>query len=235
MKKVIIDSRAPKKVTNSLTNLGFDIISLPCFSALPDPVSAHPDMLIFFADDKIFCHRDYYTIAKNEINEISRSGYEIILSNEYVSQEYPHDILFNSVIINGNIYGKRTYMSHLIHTFAENNDMNIIDVNQGYTKCSVCKISENAIITADPSIYKATTSDQIDALFISSGYVSLSGYDCGFIGGCSGICEDKIYFSGNIFLHPDGKKISDFCEKHNKTPISLSDDILFDIGSMFFI
>ena len=235
MKKVIIDSRTPKKITDSLTKLGFVTIALPCFPSLPTPVSAHPDMLIFFADDKIFCHNDYYTIAKDELHEISRSGYEIILSDEYVSNKYPHDILFNSVILDGNIYGKSKYISRMIQDFAADNNMNIIDVNQGYTKCSVCKISERAIITSDPSIHRTATANQIDTLFISSGGVTLSGYDCGFIGGCSGICEDKIYFSGNILLHPDGKKISDFCEKHNKTPISLSDDILFDIGSMFFI
>jgi hypothetical protein len=230
MKKVIIGCRAPKKISDALSELGFEIISLPAFSVLPAPVSAHADMLIFLAEGKLFCHKDYYKIARDSIDEILMSGYELVLSNEYISEKYPNDILFNAVSLNGKIYAKKDYISRFI---AENNT--VINVNQGYTKCSVCKVCESAIITSDPSIKDVAEKNDIDVLFISEGNITLPGYDTGFIGGCSGYDGDKIYFSGNIFLHPNGAEISEFCKSHGKNVVILSDEPLFDVGSIFFV
>ncbi len=230
MKKVIIDSRAPTQIFDSLTNLGFEIISLPTFSALPEPVSAHADMLIFITENEVFCHKDYYDIAKSKIDAICDCGYSLALSDEYISCKYPHDILFNAVSLNGDIYGKSEYISRLIK-----DKKRVININQGYAKCSTCKVSKNAIISSDPSIRDAALANGIDVLFICEGHIDLPGYNIGFIGGCSGVCGDKIYFSGNISLHPNGREISEFCKKHKKEPISLSREKLFDVGSMFFI
>lgn len=230
MKKVIIDCRATKKISDALSGLEFEVIPLPAFPALPAPVSAHADMLIFLTKGKIFCHKDYYKIARDSIDKISMAGYELVLSDEYISDKYPNDILFNAVSLNGKIYGKKDHISRFI---SENTT--VVNVNQGYTKCSVCKVCEHAIITSDPSIKDVAEKNGIDVLFISAGNITLPGYDTGFIGGCSGYDGDKIYFSGNIFLHPNGTEISEFCKNYGKDVVMLSDEQLFDIGSMFFI
>ena len=96
-------------------------------------------------------------------------------------------------------------------------------------------MSENAIITADEGIAKTAAAHGIDVLKIREGYVDIDGYGYGFIGGASGACDDAVYFCGDILSHPDGQKIADFCEKHSKRCVSLSNDTLFDVGTLFFL
>ena len=235
MKKVIIDSRAPKAVKATLCNMGFSLIQMPPFPALQTPVSAHPDMLLFIADKKVFCHADYQKIANEELEEIADTGYEIITTKENIGAEYPHDVLFNALSLSKHIYGKLENLSELIKEDAEKRSIALHSVKQGYAKCSVAKVGERAAITSDASLYKAIKADGYDALLISAGHIGISEYDTGFIGGCSGCDGERIYFSGNIELHPDAEAIKEFCEAHGLQVISLSDEPLFDIGTMFFI
>lgn len=235
MKKVIIDSRAPKAVKATLCDMGFSLIQMPTFPALQTPVSAHPDMLLFIADKKVFCHADYQGIAKAELEEIADAGYEIITTKENISAEYPHDVLFNALSLNKHIYGKLDNISELIKADAETRGISLHSVKQGYAKCSVARVGECAAITSDASIYKAITADGYDVLLISAGHIGITEYDTGFIGGCSGCDGERLYFSGNIDLHPDADDIKRFCEKHGMQAVSLSDGPLFDIGTMFFM
>jgi len=235
MKYVIIDSRLPASVKRSLSELGFNTIEMPVWERLQKPVSAHPDMLLFIAGNSIITHENYYMTAKKEFDLISSLGYDIILSNEMISPEYPNDILFNCVEIGDLLFGKESKTSSYILDHARLNKKKYISVKQGYAKCSVAKISEGAAVTSDPSLYKAMSKNGIDVLLISQGEIDLKGYDFGFIGGCSGLFEDKVYFSGDLSLHPNAEEIKSFCKKHKKTPVSLSSERLFDGGSLYFL
>lgn len=235
MNYAIIDSRTPIEIKNSLIAEDFGIISMPEWDRLQKPVSAHPDMLMFIADGRVFTHKDYYSVAEDEFSIIADKGYSLFFSDEEISSDYPNDIRFNCVEFQNIIYGKKSHASTLITGYASNEGKLFCNVRQGYAKCSVCKVSDSSAITADPSMYKALVKNGIDTLMISADGVALDGYDRGFIGGCSGVFKDRIYFSGNILLHPDGEKIRDFCEKHGKQPISLSSSPLFDGGSIYFI
>ena len=110
-----------------------------------------------------------------------------------------------------------------------------MDVKHGYAKCSICSVGENAIITADPSIAKTAKKNGIDVLKTEASHTRLDGYDCGFIGGASGDDGENIYFCGNLEKHPDGEKIKEFCKKHGRGVVCLSDEPLYDYGTLFFI
>lgn len=235
MSLVVVDSKIPKKCEAALVALGFEVVKLPPFERLAPPVSSHTDMLIFVGNRQIFCHRDYYATAKKELDLLSSAcGYDLITSDEYISDKYPHDILFNALLIGDALYCLKNAPSKLILKYAEQNAIRVKNVKQGYARCSVCAVGHRAAITADLSLCNAMRADGIDVLLINSGNIDLPGYDTGFIGGCAGRFGDKIYFSGNISLHPCGKAIEDFCLEHGFTPISLSDDPLFDVGGMIF-
>ncbi len=235
MKYVVLDGRTPKAAVDSLKARGFSPILLPCFSRLAAPVSAHPDMLIFFGD-RIFCSTEYYLEAKNEIDLIkSASKLELTLSGEKISKDYPEDIAYNALVIGGHLFGKLANLCPDIIEYANRAELSCVNVNQGYTKCSVCKISEDAMITSDRSIKKAALARGIDVLEIRPGHIGLSGYGFGFIGGASGADENNVYFCGSLSSHPDGEAMESFCKKHKKEAVSLSDEPLYDIGTIFFI
>ncbi len=232
----IVDCRTPAASLARLGELGFEIIYLPRAAYLAEPVSAHPDMLVFMGLGGLFCHKAYYQSNKEIIDALVQgSRLELILSDEKTSSEYPCDVLFNCVLLGDKLLCNKNTVSSLILEKAKSQALDVIHTNQGYTKCSVCKVDDNAIITSDKSIYKACVSNRIDALLVSPDGVSLDGYNCGFIGGASGCDGKNMYFCGDISLHPDGDKIIEFCEAHGKTVTSLSDKALYDVGSILFI
>ncbi len=232
----IIDNRMPHSSLSRLRERGFDTVCVPCAHYLDKPVSAHPDMLLFMGFGKLFCHKRYYQNNKNLIDKIAEiSGLELAVSGQPTSAEYPYDVLFNCVLLGNRLLCNRHTVSELILNEANARNFEIIHTNQGYTKCSVCKVDDNAIITSDKSIYKACTAHGIDTLLVSADGVDLCGYNCGFIGGASGCDGENIYFCGDISLHPDGERIVEFCKAHEKNPTSLSDEPLYDVGSILFI
>ena len=235
MKKAVVDSRIPRPCAEQLRKLGYGLIAMPEFPSLQSPVSAHPDMLLFFADREVLCHKDYLAIAETQIGEIAKCGYDVIVTDENIAPQYPRDVLLNALRIDNKIYCRADSASALILDFARERGYSVRNVKQGYAKCSVCTVGDRATITSDPALCRAMREDGIDVLSISAGSVALIGYDTGFIGGCSGEDGDKIYFSGNISLHPDGERIVEFCEKHKKTAVSLSDEPFTDVGTIFFI
>ncbi len=233
----VLDIRVPYSAQKRLDSLGFEVLLLPPFSLLAEPVASHPDMLLFPFGDKIICHSKYYTEAKSEIDRIAVSK-ELILSDEAVSSSYPDDVLFNAAVL-GDSYllcNKKSVSSKILDIALENK-LSVVHVNQGYTKCSTCIVSDNAVVTSDKTISKASEELGIDTLLVENKSISLPGYDCGLIGGCSGLCEytNEIFFCGDLGTHPNGDEIISFCKHHGKTPVMLTQERLFDIGSIFFI
>lgn len=233
---VVTDKRINRDSLLSLTSFGFEPVLLDPAEYLSEPVSGHTDMLFFIGFGNIFCHRKYYDFNKSVIDRIAdASGCKIAISDEPTGEKYPRDVLFNACLIgNRLICNEKTISKHILDA-AKISGCEIVTVPQGYTKCSVCVVSDNAIITADESINFACSSYGIDVLKITEGHISLPPYDYGFIGGASGAFGDKVYFCGSLDLHPDGKKIKEFCQKHKKTAVSLSNGELQDVGSLFFI
>ena len=234
MRICIVDERMPSEAKRRLTLEGFYIIEAKPDKRLPPPLSSHPDMLFFLGKGRIVCHKDYFALAEEQINKIAHiSNSEMIISDENMGRDYPHDVLFNAAAVGDRLICRRDAVSgRVAELYGEEN---IINVKQGYAKCSTCVVSDKAIITADVSIAEAAEKKGIDVLSVSPAGVRLDGYDCGFIGGATGADKENVYFCGNVDLHPDGDKIKEFCEKHGKRAVSLSERSLYDYGTLIFI
>ena len=232
---VLASSSLPQKCARALAEHGFEIISLPEYYRLQKPVASHPDMLMFISDRQYITTSEYYYLAEESLKKLNALGLVPILTDETPTADYPGDVLFNSLLLGDLLLGLEKAMSRTLKGYAEKNSISRVNVRQGYTKCSVCKVSDNAIITADETIAKAAEAHGTDVLRIREGYVGIDGYGYGFIGGASGTTEDAVYFCGDVLSHPDGKRIAEFCEKHQKCCISLSNDTLFDVGTLFFL
>lgn len=219
-----INGNVSNEILNNLSMYVENITLLPSFSLLPAPVSSHADMLMYKLNDSLLIHRQYYEMNFNLFKTV-----DVTLTDEYISNIYPHDILLNCLKLNSTVYCKADYISKYIKSDAEK----IVNVKQGYARCSTCIINEHAIITADRSIARNVI--DTDVLLIKEGYIKLQGYDYGFIGGASINMDGKILFLGDIKRHPDCNNMIKFCEKHNVEVISLSNEMLYDYGSMVII
>ena len=236
MKALVLASSAlPPKCEESLRTLGFEVMLMPPCPRLQAPVSSHPDMLTFFFGSSYICTKEYYSSAKDTFDKINSLGYSPVITDEVHGEKYPNDILFNALPLGEKLFCFEKGISKALADYANDNALEIINTKQGYTKCSVCKISDNAIITADRGIAELAKEYDADVLLINEGHVKLDGYEYGFIGGASGLFDNTVYFCGDITKHPNGKEIADFCKKHKKEYICLSNEALFDVGTLFFL
>lgn len=231
----LTDCRIDQLALLSLEKQGYKSICLPTFNCLPKPVSAHPDMLIFVLSDTLVTHTDYYKIARKQIDEITQTlNLKLCLSDEKISHQYPNDVLFNAAVIGKYLIANMDLTSKEIRRLAEKTGLTPIHINQGYAKCSLCVVSENAVVTSDKGIVKALSQKtELNILEIREGFVDLDGYNHGFIGGASGTDRDNVYFCGDLSLHPDGEKIVRFCAEQGKKAVSLLKTPLCDVGTIF--
>ena len=226
----------PREAEEALARFGHRTLRLPPHPNLPAPVASHPDMLLFFAPDAIFCTESYCKIAARELGEISLVyGAPIRYIKKEYENEYPRDVLLNALPLGKHLFcNTKTIAQELLAL-----EFEPCHVNQGYTKCSALPLGDRALITADASIASCAKEKGVDVLQIQEGHVSLSGYDYGFIGGCASFAPrggiNTVFFCGDLSHHPDYNQIKCFFTKYNYDMICLSSFDLCDIGTIFMI
>ena len=233
----IVDERTPQTICDSLEARGYSLLRLPPHPDLPTPIASHPDMLLFFAKDRILCTKQYAELAKRELEILSnQSEKPIVTVEERVSSDYPNDILFNCAVVGNSLF---CHASHTAKAIAEDPNYNIHFVRQGYAKCSTVPVAEKALITEDPSIATVAKANGFDVLQIDPENVSLTGYNTGFFGGATSFSPYRnireIYVCGNLEMHSNATEIIDFCSQYDRIPLSLSKDPLLDLGTVFLI
>lgn len=237
MRWVLVDERISDSTERSLMREGFYAIRLPAAATLPEAICSHPDTLIFRLGDEFLTTCDYGEQASCIFSDIREYSENSILhfSSEEFGSRFPKDAIFNAFCIADFIFANKKNISPKVLKIAEKHGLTLVNVNQSYPNCSILKIDEQSAVTSDRGLYKALCENGIDTLLIREGHISLPPYEYGFIGGASGVFDDKVMFFGNIDLHTDGEKIKKFALKKGKRCISLSDEPLRDFGGMIFI
>lgn len=209
-----------------LTALGVKCLTLKANKCLDDEINCHADILAFnFGNGKIVAN-----IASIGEDELKKIGITAVFEDN-ITSPYPKDILLNSAFINNKIICNTSVTSKKIIDFAEENNIELINIKQGYSKCNICVVSDNAVITEDDGIASLLNFYQIDVLKISKGDIFLSDVHYGFLGGASGkLSKDKIYFSGDISQHRDYLQIVEFLNKHHIESVYNKSRKLRDFG-----
>lgn len=228
--KVIIGEKYYDLLNNSLKKHGITAIKMQDNPNIDYPVRAHADMSILHAGGECIFLAGY--LRDSELfNELIEQGMIPIISDMIQASDYPNDVGLNICIIGNKVICSK-WSDRKVVDYLTSKQYSIYRCNQGYARCSVCVVSENAIITADRGIAEICRKANIDVLLISSGYFELDGYDYGFIGGASfKISSNKLAFTGSLEKHPDKNKIIEFLSLHNVEPVYLTDFPVFDIGT----
>lgn len=230
MKIAIIDNRSDEKTAYSLENMGLKVIPTITIPQLYDSVATHADMQIhYLGENRFVCAPEIFNYYRKSLP----NDFTLIEGSQHIGSVYPYDIPYNAAVLKDWVICNSAYTAIEILSEYKRMNKNILNVKQGYSKCSTAVISDNAIITADDGIYKKAVLNNIDALKIKEGSVKLHGMDYGFIGGATGLINKyTLAVNGNINMHPDAGIIKDFCVHHNTEIITLQESELTDIGSI---
>lgn len=222
---LIIGERYRPKLKKSLENQGISVLWLPDNPDIDPRLAGHADLSVFMPSPGTLVAAK--GICSDMVNFLTNRGYRVICSREQ-GKAYPIDAgLCLCATGRYTIYNPKTVDAAALSLIAGVP----VAVNQGYTKCSVCVVSDDAIITADSAIASRAADAGMDVCKIQPGYVLLEGFDYGFIGGASFLLDEKhLAFTGTLEQHPDKERIFAFLKKHGVQPVFLTNEPVFDIG-----
>ena len=225
MKKALfLGEDAPREAVEALFDEGFDVRILRKSPRLPSNIASHADMLLLPFCGGLLCGCETYEENRGILWDIPCT-----LSQSEPGGAYPDDVLLNAFYAAGAWFGREASLCPELKEYCRTNNIPIINVRQGYAKCSTL-IMEKGAVTADRGIAAALEGVGREVLLISPGGIELVGCDYGFIGGASIYWGKKAYFFGEIKSHPDGDAIIEYCEKLGVEAVSLCKGPLKDVG-----
>lgn len=232
MKYAVVDYRISLEEIYNLENLGYKILKCPKSSEVYEAINGHPDIQMHVVDEKnIILQRN----ADNFFMEsLASCGYNLIKSSHSLKDKYPRDIILNSYSTESFFIHNTLYTDQQLLCRVQ--DKIIINVKQGYTKCSILPVDNKAVITNDPSIERSLKKYDFDVLLLPYGDISLPGFNYGFIGGCGGKTSlGEMCFFGHLKYYKYKNEIINFLNRYNIKPIYLYNGPLIDRGSLFVI
>lgn len=232
MKYAILDSRASVKTADALEKYGFKVVLTPQLDHVYTTICGHTDIIVHvLCDGVVVAEPTVAEYFKNKMPEV-----EVIPGKTILNEKYPYDIAYNAARVGNNIICNKNFTDDVILNFANKNGLNIVNTKQGYAKCSICVVSNDAIITSDKNIQSVAIKNKIDVLLVDDNEIKLNGFNHGFIGGATGLLNKNILaVNGNIEFHRNYNEIISFCAKHGVEVISLNSDEIIDIGSILIV
>ena len=228
---VVIGEKYCDILQNGVKKFGINVISLPDNPYVDTRLSGHADLsMLHLGGDRLLLAP--YLKGSKFSHQLEEMGFDLRYADIEQSALYPGDAQMNVCILGDKvIYNPKTVPNSIVKYLTIKSGAVQISSRQGYSRCSVCVVSGNAIITADEGICRSAEAHGIDVLKIRPGYIDLPGFDYGFIGGASfKISDTKLAFTGTLNRHPDAASIIKFVGLHNVNIVYITDKPAFDIG-----
>ena len=227
-----VDYRITMEELNNLEKLNVNTIVVPRTPKVYDAIDGHPDIQLNIlrnnSSNQIIIQKDMCEHFKEILN---RNHIKYIVSKNSLSHTYPGDIILNSLILD------KYFIHNLKHTdenlLKSQESKILINVPQGYSKCSVLPVRNNALITSDKGIFNSLKEYSFDILLIPPEDILLPSLNYGFIGGVGGmISDDRMAFFGELENYRYGEEVKNFLYKYDVEPVSLRKGKLIDRGSL---
>ncbi len=230
MKTLLIGERYREKLGFSLISNEFEVFWLPENYEIDQRLASHADLSAFRFEKKLIL-ANYLKNSCELVKLLTSRGYEVIISDQIQNPVYPGDVNLCAATLGSKLIHNNKYTDPKILSLG----VEVINVKQGYSRCTALILDENCAITADKGIAEAISEIGVEVLQIAEGGIELDGFSNGFIGGASFKAEDTIYFTGVLENHPSGKIIKNFIIKHGYKICCLTNEHLFDIGGAIYI
>lgn len=220
------------RVTLAVGDVKIDAVTViePFYLAdLPPSMRRHADLSFCYLGSGVaVCAPEAYSYYSEKF---APWGIRLIKGEKSVGRNYPFDAAYNVAIVGKRLFCKTALTDGVLLSKAKELGYEIININQGYAKCSVCPVDENSAISADLSFYKAATAAGVEVLLVTNESIRLEGFENGFFGGCT-YCAQKgvISAKGDMTTLPQYGKIKEFLGKRG-IDIANGNSTVTDFGS----
>lgn len=236
---IIVDNRIRKMEMEFLNKLDRNILALPSINNVYEEISSHVDIYISKIKDTLIIEKAMYDNIKEKVldNDIC-----IVRGNETVKNPYPNDILYNVCVIGNNAIHNFKYTDKKLLEIIDKKGLNKININQGYSNCSIAVIDDNSAIVSDKKIANMLQEYGIDTLYIDEkldiklldkkgNYSKMSG----FIGGAIERMENNVIVFGDLNKIDKENKIRNFITSRNLNIIDFKGFDVIDYGGIIKI
>lgn len=237
-KYIVIDNKMRKVEKEYLKSLGYRIINIQTNKNVYDEISSHVDIFACKIKDKIVVEPSVYSYLKEEKYDLKN----VICGENKVGLKYPLDVLYNVCCIRENVIHNFKYTDEKILEIIQKEKLNMIDINQGYSNCSIAVIDDKSVVVTDKKIAEKLIENDFDVLLLEENLdIKLLKNDGkyskmnGFIGGCIARIDNKIVIFGDISKIDKEKKIRNFIQSRNLEIVYFNGLDVIDYGGVLVI
>lgn len=228
---VVVDYRINPNVEENIKKEGIECIKTVRCPELYEAVDGHPDMLMLHIGG------NRIVLAPNVFDSIApilvKKGFAVTKGATWLVRNYPGDIAYNVLRMENLAFHNIKYTDAEVIKELEKENVTLINVTQGYTKCSVCIIDSRTAITSDMKLAKTMEKYGIESFLIKPGGIDLKNLNYGFIGGASGLLSKKqIAFTGSLDGLQDSSRLTKYLDEKGFELKILSEERLADYGSI---
>ena len=236
MEYILIDKRMRNVEKNMLKYLGYKLVPIETSNNVYAEISSHVDIFTTKIGDTLIVEKSKYD---DLVFMLKDTEYNIISGKENVEMKYPNDIKYNVCIIGNYAVHNFKYTDKVVLKELKENGYELINVEQGYTNCSVAVIDESSVITTDRKIAEKLIANNISVLLLDytpdiklkDEYGNYSNMN-GFIGGAIGRVDNNIIVFGDLNKIDRENKIRDFIKIRNLKLIYFKDLDVIDYGGI---
>lgn len=215
-----------------LDSLRIHSILLPDNPDVDKRLSGHADLSVLHTGgEKLYLAP--YLKGSGFASQLADCGAQIVYPKITQETAYPADAQLNLCAVgNRVICNPGTASAEIVEYLTIIKGNKRVPVRQGYSRCAVCVVDADSIVTSDRGIAAAAAADGMKVLLICPGYICLDGFSYGLIGGASfKLSSDRLAFTGRLDAHPDAGAILSFLAERGVEPVYLTEEPVFDIGS----
>jgi hypothetical protein len=209
VKLAVVDYRISTEAEASLRSYGIELIRTVRCPDLYEAVDGHPDMqLHHIGGNKVVIAPNVYEYLALQFD---KKGFAVTKGATWLVRNYPGNIAYNVLRMGDLAFHNTKFTDKVIIEELEKENVRLIHVNQGYTKCSACILDSSTIITSDLKLARTVEKYGVETLLIKPGGIELKELAYGFIGGASGLLSKKlIAFTGKLEHLEDKERIIQF-------------------------
>ncbi len=226
---IIGDARIPAQAIDNLSAYG-KFIPFHTENLVYEAISGHPDLFFCKIDDRWVMAPN---TPENYKKQLIKKEIPFCEGENSVGEIYPQTAFYNAVVTEKYLIHNRKVTDPIIKQKAIGKTA--IHVNQAYTRCSLLPLSQDRFITSDEGIYQTLLKTGVEIYYFSPKGILLPGFRNGFLGGCCGIFENRIFIIGQLSFYPEGEKLRRVLQHCNYEIIELYTGPLFDGGSLLFL
>lgn len=232
--RLIIDYRTPAPEREELRSLGFRVILSEELDFLYQAVKGHPDLQFVNACGTLICHKG---MSEDKARELESLGIPFTLTQKRLDPPYPGHIILNAAISDDLLVHRLKDTDPSVLSACSS--LKLVDVNQGYTRCSLAYVGGDSYVTSDFGISRTLQDLGKDVLLLPPGDVVLEGFSYGFIGGCLSRVtlkdEHILLVTGSLDSYRYGESLRAFLRNIGIRPCSIGTGSLKDRGSIIQI